>query len=126
MLGVNKVIVLGNLGTDPELRYTRAGAPVTNLRLATHFRFTDRTGRRREQTEWHHLVLYGRDAELAARHLSRGSTAYFEGRLHTRPWTRHRATHYRTEIIVAEMRLVTDHDPGIAMPDGLDDPGRNG
>jgi single-strand DNA-binding protein len=86
MAGVNKVILIGNLGRDPELRYTQSGQAVVNFSLATSENWTDKTGERAERTEWHRIVAWGRTGELCAQYLSKGRTVYVEGRLQTRDW----------------------------------------
>ena len=84
--GVNKVILIGNLGRDPELRYTQSGQAVANFTLATTESWNKREGGREERTEWHRIVAWGRTAELCAQYLSKGRTVYVEGRLQTRDW----------------------------------------
>jgi single-strand DNA-binding protein len=86
MAGVNKVILIGNLGRDPELRYTQNGQAVVNFSLATSENWTDKNGERAERTEWHRIVAWGRTGELCAQYLSKGRTVYIEGRLQTRDW----------------------------------------
>jgi len=87
MAGVNKVILIGNLGRDPELRYTQGGQPVASFSLATSENWNDRqSGERQERTEWHRIVVWGRTAEMCAKYLSKGRTVYIEGRLQTREW----------------------------------------
>ncbi len=86
MAGVNKVILIGNLGRDPELRYTQNGQAVANFTLATSENWTDKSGEKVERTEWHRIVAWGRTAELCAQYLSKGRTVYIEGRLQTREW----------------------------------------
>jgi len=86
MASVNKVILIGNLGRDPELRYTQGGQAVTNFTMATSERFTDRNGDQQERTEWHRIVVWGKTAENCAQYLAKGRSAYVEGRLQTREW----------------------------------------
>ena len=86
MAGVNKVILIGNLGRDPELRYTKNGQAVVNFSLATTENWTDKNGERVERTEWHRIVAWGRTGELCAQYLSKGRTVYVEGCLQTRDW----------------------------------------
>ena len=86
MAGVNKVILIGNLGRDPELRYTQNGQAVVNFTLATSENWTDKSGEKVERTEWHRIVVWGRVGELCAQYLSKGRTVYVEGRLQTREW----------------------------------------
>jgi single-strand DNA-binding protein len=86
MRGVNKVILIGNLGADPEIRYTNSGTPVANLRLATNETWTTRDGERETRTEWHRVVAFGKLGEICSEYLSKGKQAYVEGRLQTRSW----------------------------------------
>jgi single-strand DNA-binding protein len=86
MAGVNKAILIGNLGRDPELRYTQNGQAVVNFTLATSENWTDKSGERMERTEWHRIVVWGKVGELCAQYLSKGRTVYVEGRIQTREW----------------------------------------
>ena len=86
MASVNKVILIGNLGRDPELRYTQGGQAVANFTMATSERFTGRDGEQQERTEWHRIVTWGKTAENCAQYLAKGRSAYIEGRLQTRDW----------------------------------------
>lgn len=108
MSSVNKVIILGNLGADPETRSTAGGAAVTNLSIATSERWKDKqTGEMREQTEWHRVVLFGRTAEIAGQYLSKGSKVYIEGRLQTRKWQdRDGNDRWSTEIVANELKML--------------------
>jgi single-strand DNA-binding protein len=108
MRGVNKVIVLGNLGQDPELKNLPSGGAVCNLRIATTDSWKDKTsGEAKEQTEWHSVSLFGRLAEIAAEYLRKGAQVYIEGRLRTRKWQdKTGADRYTTEIIANEMQLI--------------------
>ncbi|HVP31111.1 MAG TPA: single-stranded DNA-binding protein [Myxococcota bacterium] len=101
MASVNKVILIGNLGRDPELRYTPSGQPVANFTLATSDNFTSKSGEREERTEWHRIVAWGRTAELCAQYLSKGRTVYIEGRLQTREWENKEGQKQRTTEVVA-------------------------
>ena len=83
---LNKVMIIGRLGRDPEVRYTQSGAPVTTLNIATDESYTDRDGNRTERTEWHRVVVFQRAAETCAQYLSKGSLVYVEGKLQTRKW----------------------------------------
>jgi len=100
--GVNKVILIGNLGSDPETRYTPSGSAVSNLRLATDESYKDRqTGQLVPRTEWHRVVIFGKLAEIAQQYLSKGSKVYIEGRLQTRKWQDQSGQdRYSTEIVV--------------------------
>jgi len=105
---VNKVILIGNLGQDPELRYTGNGTAVCNLRIATNESYKDQDGQLIEKTEWHSLVVWSRLAEICAEYLEKGSRAYFEGSLQTRSWEdRDGNTRYTTEIKVREMMMLS-------------------
>ena len=102
MASVNKVILLGNLGRDPELRYTPGGQPVANFTVATNESWTKKDGSgREERTEWHRIVAWGRTAELCAQYLAKGRTVYIEGRLQTREWENKEGQKQRTTEIVA-------------------------
>lgn len=100
--GVNKVILVGNLGNDPEIRYLPSGGAVANITLATSESWRDKaTGEQKEQTEWHRVVLFGKLAEVAGEYLSKGSQVYIEGQLRTRKWTDQSGTDkYTTEVVV--------------------------
>ncbi len=87
MAGVNKVILIGNLGRDPEVRYTGDGKPVANFTMATTERWNDPAGERKEKTEWHRIVVWGKQAEIAGEYLRKGRQVYVEGSLQTREWT---------------------------------------
>jgi single-strand DNA-binding protein len=108
MKGVNKVIVLGNLGQDPETRTTPGGMTVTNIRIATSESWTDKaSGEKREKTEWHSVVLWNRLGEIAAEYLRKGSQVYIEGKLQTRKWQDKSGNdRYTTEIVAQEMQLL--------------------
>ena len=116
--GVNKVILLGNLGADPETRYTASGSAVTNIRLATTDSWRDKqSGEMQERTEWHRVVLFGRLAEVAAEYLRKGSQCYIEGRLQTRKWQgQDGQDRYSTETVATEMRLLGGRGGGAAAP----------
>ena len=102
MASVNKVILIGNLGRDPELRYTQSGQAVTNFSLATTDRFSNKSGEREERTEWHRVVAWARTAELCAQYLSKGRSVYVEGRLQTREWEDKEGQKRRTTEVVAQ------------------------
>jgi len=108
MASVNKVILIGNLGRDPETRYMPNGEAVTNVTLATTETWKDRTsGDRQEKTEWHRVTFYRRLAEIAGEYLKKGSQVYVEGRLETRKWTdKEGKDRYTTEIIATEMKML--------------------
>jgi single-strand DNA-binding protein len=102
MASVNRVILIGNLGRDPELRYTPSGTAVANFSLATTDRFSNKQGERQERTEWHRIVAWGRTAELCAQYLSKGRSVYVEGRLQTNEWEDKEGQKRRTTEIVAQ------------------------
>jgi single-strand DNA-binding protein len=106
--GINKVILVGNLGADPETRYMPSGGAVTNLRLATSESWKDKnTGDQQERTEWHRVALFGRLAEVAAEYLRKGSQVYIEGKLRTRKWQdRDGHDRFTTEIVANEMQML--------------------
>ncbi len=105
--GVNKVILIGNLGQDPELRYTGNGTAVCNLRIATNESYKDQEGQLVEKTEWHSVVAWSRLAEICGEYLKKGSRVYFEGSLQTRSWEdRDGNTRYTTEIKAREMMML--------------------
>jgi len=106
--GINKVILVGNLGADPETRHMPNGKAVTNIRIATSEGWTDRqTGDKQERTEWHSIVMYEKLAEIAAEYLRKGSQVYIEGKLHTRKWQdKEGKDRYTTEIVCREMQML--------------------
>ncbi len=113
MASVNKVILIGNLGRDPETRYTTGGDAVTNLRIATTDTWKDKAGEKQEKTEWHTVVLFGRQAEIAGEYLKKGRPVYIEGRLQTRKWTdKEGVEKYSTEIVGDRMQLLGSRDGG--------------
>ncbi|PQJ97088.1 single-stranded DNA-binding protein [Chromatium okenii] len=101
MAGVNRVILIGNLGADPEVRYMANGDPVANVSLATKETWKDRnTGEKQERTEWHRVVFFGKIAEVVKQYLRKGSQIYVEGKLRTRKWQKEGQDHYTTEVVV--------------------------
>lgn len=105
--GVNKVILVGNLGDDPELRYTDGGTAVCNMSLATNESYTDNNGNEVQRTEWHDVVAWGRLGEICEEYLSKGSQVYFEGKLQTREWEdRDGNTRYSTEVKARDMMFL--------------------
>ena len=107
MIGVNKVILIGNLGKDPELRYTPAGQPVATFSLATTERWNDRNGQRQDRTEWHNIVAWGKLAELVNQYLKKGRSAYIEGRITTRSWDdKDGNKRYKTEIVANTIQFL--------------------
>jgi single-strand DNA-binding protein len=114
MASVNKVIVLGNIGRDPELRYTPSGAAVCNVSIATTRNWKSKDGgERQEETEWHRVVFYDRLAEIAGEYLKKGRPVYVEGRLKTRKWQdKEGKDTYTTEIIAEQMQLLGSREDG--------------
>ncbi len=108
MAGVNKVILVGNLGKDPEVRFMPNGGAVANITVATSDSWKDKqTGEQKEKTEWHRVVMFGKLAEVAGEYLKKGSKVYLEGQLQTRKWTNQQGQdQYTTEIIVNEMQML--------------------
>ena len=105
---LNKVMLIGNLGRDPELRSTTSGNPVANFSIATNRRWRDRDGNRREETEWHNIVCFGRQAEVAGQYLRKGRQIFVEGRIQTRSWDDKQSGEkkYRTEIICENFQML--------------------
>ncbi len=107
MAGVNKVILIGYLGADPEIRYTADGTAVTTFRIATSRQWTNKNGERVDQTEWHRIVAWRRLGEICAQYLSKGKQVYIEGRLQTRSWEdRDGNRRWTTEIIAENMQML--------------------
>ena len=106
--GLNKVLIIGNLGADPEIKYTQAGSPVANLSVATSERWKDKnTGEQKEQVEWHRVVIFGRLAEIAEQYLKKGSKIFVEGKLQTRDWEDSEGKkRYTTEVVAREMTML--------------------
>ena len=112
---LNKVTLIGRLGGDPEVRYMPAGGAVANITLATNFRWRDKSGERKESTEWHRVVFFNRLAEIAGEYLKKGGQVYVEGRLQTRKWqSQDGQDRYTTEIIATEMHMLDSRTGGTA------------
>jgi len=110
---VNKAILIGNLGADPEIRYTNSGQAMATFSIATNRQWTDREGQKQEQTEWHRIVAWGRLAEIIERYLNKGDSVYIEGRIQTRQWEdRDGNTRYTTEVVAQEMTMLGGGPPG--------------
>lgn len=114
MASVNKVILIGNLGRDPEVRYSQEGSAVCNISIATTSSWKDKnSGEKREETEWHRVVFYNRLAEIAGEYLKKGRPVYIEGRLKTRKWqNKEGVDQYTTEIIADQMQMLGGRDEG--------------
>ena len=122
---LNKVLLIGNLGGDPEVRNTANGQAVANFSLATNRKWKDRGGNRQEQTEWHSIVAWGKQAEIAGQYLAKGSRVFVEGRLQTRSWEdKHTgAKRYKTEIVCDHFTMLGDGGRGAdAAPEDEDIP----
>jgi len=120
MAGVNKAIVVGNLGNDPEVRTTQSGTQVANFSVATSEQYTDASGQKQERTEWHRIVTFGRLAEICAQYLHKGKQVYIEGRIQTRKWTdQNGQDRWTTEIVANQMQMLgrAGDSPG-AVPAG--------
>ena len=111
--GVNKVILVGNLGADPDMRYTPSGQGVCEMRLATNESWMDKSGQRQERTEWHRIVVWGKRGETCAKYLSKGRQVYVEGRLRTRSWEDQDGNkRYMTEIIANDVQFLSGGERG--------------
>lgn len=105
--GINKVILVGNCGKDPEVRYLPSGGAVANLTIATSESWTDKaTNEKKEKTEWHNLVFFGKIAEIVGQYIKKGSQIYVEGKLQTRKWEKDGVDRYSTEIVVSDMQML--------------------
>lgn len=122
MASVNKVILVGNLGRDPEVRYMPNGEAVCNFSIATTDTWKDKNGQRQERTEWHNIVMYRRLAEIAGEYLKKGRSVYIEGRLQTRKWqTKEGQDRYTTEIVADQMQMLGGREGGGGSNIGYDD-----
>ncbi|NLD93899.1 MAG: single-stranded DNA-binding protein [Fibrobacter sp.] len=107
MASVNKAILIGNLGRDPEFKYTPGGQPVATFTLATTERFADKSGQKQERTEWHNVVAWGKLAELCNQYLKKGRSVYIEGRITTRSWDdKDNVKRYKTEIVANTLQFI--------------------
>ena len=121
MASVNKAILIGNLGKDPELRYTPGGQAVASFPLATSEKWRDKEGVMQDKTEWHNIVVWGRQAETAKEYLSKGRPVYIEGRIQTRSWDdKDGNKRYITEIVGQRVQFLGSRDSGGAAPSGGD------
>ena len=112
--GVNKAIIVGTLGQDPDVKYTSSGSPVVNISVATNESWKDKTtGENVEKTEWHRIVIFGKLGEIAAQYLKKGSQVYFEGKIQTRKWQDQTGNdRYSTEIVANEMQMLGGRQGG--------------
>ncbi|CAG9298188.1 single-stranded DNA-binding protein [Celerinatantimonas diazotrophica] len=124
--GVNKVILVGNLGQDPEVRYMPNGNAVANMTLATSESWKDQQGQQQERTEWHRVVMFRRLAEIAGEYLRKGSKVYIEGKLQTRKWQDQQGQdRYTTEIVANEMQMLDSRGAGQGMSQGQGAPAQS-
>ena len=113
MAGVNKVIIVGNVGRDPEVRFTKAGTAVATFSVATSERFKDRDGQQQERTEWHRVVAWAQLADICGKYLRKGKQVYIEGRLQTRDWEdKDGHKRYTTEVIANQMQMLGRREDG--------------
>jgi single-strand DNA-binding protein len=113
MAGINKAIIVGRLGRDPEIRYTQDGKAIANFSVATSEEWTDKlSGEKKERTEWHRIVAFGRLGELCGEYLAKGRQVYIEGRLQTRSWEKDGVTRYTTEINASDIQFLGGKDDG--------------
>jgi single-strand DNA-binding protein len=110
MKTVNKVILIGSVGRDPEIKATSSGSVVANFSLATNHRFKGSDGQWQEQTDWHNIVAFSRTAEIIRDYVKKGSKLYVEGRIQTRSWEKDGQKQYRTEVIVNELSMLSGND----------------
>jgi single-strand DNA-binding protein len=122
-MSVNKVILVGRLGKDPEVRFTSGGQAVANFTMATDYSYKDRNGERQKRTEWHRIVAWRKLAEIVQQYLKKGSLIYIEGRIETREWQdKEGQKRYTTEIIANEMRMLGGKGDGMAAGAGATAP----
>ncbi|RJP35997.1 MAG: single-stranded DNA-binding protein [Desulfobacteraceae bacterium] len=111
--GLNKVMLIGRLGKDPEIRYAQSGTAVTNFTLATNEDWMDKaSGEKKEKTEWHRIVAFGKLGEICGKYLTKGKQVYVEGKLQTRSWEQDGTTRYTTEIVANDMQMLDAKGPG--------------
>jgi len=111
MRGVNKAIILGSVGKDPDMRSTADGMQIANFSVATSESYTNKTGEKVEQTEWHNIVAWGKLAEIIEKWVTKGMLIYIEGKLKTRKWEKDGQTHYATEIFADSMQMLSKSEP---------------
>ena len=115
--GLNKVMLIGHLGKDPELKYTPGGAAVASFSLATNESYKDKEGNQQDKTEWHRLVVWNKQAEIAAEYLKKGAQIFVEGKLQTRSWEKDGQKHYMTEVVVLNFQMLGRKGEGGSGPD---------
>ena len=122
--GLNKVMLIGRLGKDPEVKYAQSGLAIVNFTIATNEDWSDKSsGEKKERTEWHNIVVFGKLGEICGKYLSKGKQVYVEGRLQTRSWEQDGVTRYKTEIVANDMRMLDSRGAGSdggAMDSGSD------
>lgn len=128
MASINKVLLIGNVGKDPEIKTLEGGNKFANITLATSFTYTDRNGQKREETEWHSVVTYGKLSDVVEKFVRKGSLLFIDGRLHTRSWDENGKTRYRTEVIANGIQMLNRVDapvqqsqPQTQQPEEFDD-----
>ena len=128
MAAINKVLLIGNVGKDPEIKTLEGGNKYANITLATSFTYTDRNGQKREETEWHSVVTYGKLSDVVEKFVRKGSLLFIDGRLHTRSWDENGKTRYRTEVIANGIQMLNRVDapvqqsqPQTQQPEEFDD-----
>jgi single-strand DNA-binding protein len=127
MAGVNKVILVGNLGKDPEVRHLEGGTAVANFTLATSEAYKDKSGQRVEQTEWHNIVVWRSLAEIAEKYLKKGTTIYLEGKLRTRAWEdKDKVKRYTTEIVADTFTMLSKKESGSGSMDDIPNTSKTG
>lgn len=104
---LNKVMLIGNLGNSPDIKFMPSGDQITSISIATTERYKDKNGQKVEKTEWHKVIFFGKVAEIAGEYLEKGSTCYIEGKIQTRKWDNDGVTRYATEIIANELKLLS-------------------
>ena len=109
---VNKVILIGNLGKDPEVKYTPSGTAMAKFTLATNERYKDKDGQWQDRTEWHNVVAWNKLGEIAGEYLKKGRPVYIEGRLQTRSWEKDGQKHYKTEVVASDLVLLGGRETG--------------
>jgi|SRR5579862_9504467 len=113
-MSVNRVILIGRLGKDPETRYTNSGTNVCNFSIATDESFKDKSGEKQKRTEWHAIVVWSKLAEICQEYLKKGALVYIEGRIQTRTWEKDSQKHEKVEIVADAMRMLGDKKSGVS------------
>lgn len=123
MASINKAIIIGNLGNDPEVRYSSGGDAIANMNIATTYSWKDKNGDKQEKTEWHRVVMFGKLAEICGEYLKKGSQVYIEGKLQTRKWTdKSDIERYTTEIVADRMQMLGSNKRNdVSRNDDIDD-----